>query len=151
MVPVDDTVLVMVPVETVWTVVVVVISGAALELVVASQVPTPAAAATTTTAPTIVPLRLNHFLRSATTCASLVFVHRGHRVHRSQTTRVDGRPQVAQPSNRLNIYARKQSPVSFLRMRSSPKVQFSRDVGSDHQPSDCPIEAWGIPHPRSHR
>ena len=78
MVPVDDTVLVMVPVDTVWTVVVVVISGAALELLVASQVPTPAAATTTSTAPAIVPLRLNHFLRSAATYASLVFAHRVH-------------------------------------------------------------------------
>ena len=42
MVPDDDTVWVIVPVETVWTVVVVVISGEALELLVANQMPTPA-------------------------------------------------------------------------------------------------------------
>jgi hypothetical protein len=63
MVPVDETVLVIVPVDTVSTLVVVEISGAALELLVASQVPTPAAATMTTTAPTMVPFLLNHFLR----------------------------------------------------------------------------------------
>jgi hypothetical protein len=50
----------MVPVDTVWTVVVVVINGEALELVVASHVPTPAPTTTTMAAPTMVRLRVNH-------------------------------------------------------------------------------------------
>jgi len=51
-VPVEETVWVMVPVETVWTVVEVVMPVvAALELLVANHVPRPAAAKITTTAP----------------------------------------------------------------------------------------------------
>ncbi len=58
MVPDDATVWVIVPVVTVWTVVVVVIRGAALELLVPSQVPTPAPATTTIAAPDDRPLPL---------------------------------------------------------------------------------------------
>jgi hypothetical protein len=71
MVPDEDTVWVIVPVETVWTEVVVVISGEALELVVASQMPNPAATATITAAVTIAGLRVNHFLLLVPTYASL--------------------------------------------------------------------------------
>ena len=72
-VPDDETVWVMVPVATVWTVVVVVISGAALELRVPSQVPTPAATTTTARAAMIVPFLVYHFLRLGATCASLIY------------------------------------------------------------------------------
>ena len=75
MVPDEDTVLVMVPVETVWTLVVVVMVGAALELVDVSSVVTPAPmpAPTTTSATTA---RVDRFLNQALVpdriCASLV-------------------------------------------------------------------------------
>jgi hypothetical protein len=61
----------MVPVETVWTVVVVVMRGDALELEVASQIPSPTATATITTAETMAGLRVNHFLGFEPTYASL--------------------------------------------------------------------------------
>jgi hypothetical protein len=83
MVPVDETVLVIVPVATVWTVVVVEINGAALELLVASQVPTPAPATTTTTAPMTVRFLVNHFLCPAATSASLGL---GSSVHAAWTS-----------------------------------------------------------------
>ena len=76
MVPDEDTVLVMVPVETVWTLVVVVMVGAALELFDVSSVVTPAPIpAPTTTSATmarLVRLLLNHDLGPDRICASLV-------------------------------------------------------------------------------
>ena len=67
-VPDEETVWVMVPVETVWTVVVVVTRGVALELLVASQVPNPAPRATTATTTMMMgPLRAYHRLRPRAT------------------------------------------------------------------------------------
>ncbi len=71
MVPDVATVWVIVPVETVWTVVVVVIRGEALELDVASQIPKPVATATTTAAVMMAGLLVNHFLGRAPTSTSL--------------------------------------------------------------------------------
>jgi hypothetical protein len=74
-VPEEETVLVMVPVETVWTLVVVVMAGVALELLdVSSAVmpaPMPAATRTRTTRPIPVRLLLNHFLGPNRIYASL--------------------------------------------------------------------------------
>ncbi len=71
MVPEEETVWVIVPVETVWTVVVVVMSGEAPELLVADQIPTPAPATTTATAGTMAVLFVNHFFSLDPTIASL--------------------------------------------------------------------------------
>jgi hypothetical protein len=79
MVPDEATVWVMVPVETVCTVVVVVIRVEALELVVANQIPTPAAAATNTAADIVAGLLVNHFLRLGPTYASLAPRSPAHR------------------------------------------------------------------------
>ncbi len=71
MVPDDETVWLIVPVETVWTVVVEVISGEALELVVASQMPTPAPTATMTAVLTTARFFVNHLLGLECTYPSL--------------------------------------------------------------------------------
>jgi hypothetical protein len=60
-VPDDEAVLVIVPVDTVWTVVVVVINGVALELLVAIHMPKPAATTTVTAAPTAIRFLVSHF------------------------------------------------------------------------------------------
>jgi hypothetical protein len=70
-VPEEDTVWLMVPVETVCTVVVEVMSGEALELVVANQMPTPAPTATMTAVPTMARFFVNHLLPLECTYASL--------------------------------------------------------------------------------
>ena len=116
MVPVEETVLVMVPVETVWTVVVVEMSGAALELLVANQVPTPAATTITTIAPKMVPLLANHFLPVGLTCSSLGPLDQ--LCARRPPTGGALRPPTRSgtPSNRPNIEASEQSPVKLLRM-----------------------------------
>ena len=68
MVPLADTAWVIVPVVTVWTLVVVVIHGEALNCCTPSQVPTPAAAKSTTRAAMIVHFLVYHLLRSGPTC-----------------------------------------------------------------------------------
>ncbi len=115
MVPDEETVCVMVPVETFWTVVVELINGEALELLVASQMPSPAATATITAAVTIAGLRVNHFLPLVPTYASLAVI--GAKPSGAPLLHAVGRARhrVAGPSKRPNIYARPQPPVRFMR------------------------------------